>query len=404
LLDQLDKTAAEKLAGGEHDNIESDVDQDATESEESEQSVAATVAFDSSTPGLTNGLTAAPKIQDGKLQASVAWWFVLSCVAFEFWRTILIPSEIKALKDEVKTLHGQLKKKQTQVRRQSRLERYDTHSDDFHFQVDEQIASYKDLMRTSHERQLRAEADLKRLEKEVHEKEEARRRAAERERESIQEQEILRKKLQTQAEVQADQMQQMSALEQTKEELARLQMAHAQLNQVNAYHACIWSIKNVGLFLCLVNSAKGTKSEGWYDVQLYEAAEKEVNLARDLHRSNQEHFQVHTCALYTQQLEAGRQGEERFWRRLWMAISATMFCNKGREAADRNPTFARAAGSGGVAVDRDHPVHGGHPSPAAPRQPPLSSRPSPAAPLQPPLSCHPSPHEPFLSPGDPSPV
>jgi hypothetical protein len=72
LLDQLDKTAAEKLAGGEHDNIESDVDQDATESEESEQSVAATVAFDSSTPGLTNGLTAAPKIQDGKLQALVA--------------------------------------------------------------------------------------------------------------------------------------------------------------------------------------------------------------------------------------------------------------------------------------------------------------------------------------------
>ena len=87
-------------------------------------------------------------------------------------------------------------------------------------------------MRTSHERQLRAESDLKRLEKEVLEKEQAMKRCAEREREAIQEQEALRRKLQAQADLQADQAQQLSMLEQTKEELARLQMAHTQLNQV----------------------------------------------------------------------------------------------------------------------------------------------------------------------------
>uniref|UniRef100_A0A7S0QRI1 Uncharacterized protein n=1 Tax=Cryptomonas curvata TaxID=233186 RepID=A0A7S0QRI1_9CRYP len=227
LLEKLDKTAAETLAGAENENGESDIDQDAIESAtESEQS-ATTVAYDPPA-SIPNGNGTTPKHQDSRLLG-----------------------EIKSLKDEVKTLQGQLRKKQTQV--------------------DEQISSYKELMRTSHERHLRAEADLKRMEKEVIEKEEARRRSEEREREAIHEQELLRKKLQSQQELQADQLQQLSLLEQTREELARLQIAHAHLNQ------------------------------------LYEAAEKEVNLARDLHRSNQEHFQDREESLSTETLQFMRQ-------------------------------------------------------------------------------------------------
>ena len=67
MLDQLDKTAAEKLAGGEHETLESDVDADTSDTlVESEQS-ASTVAFDHSAHGLVNGGSSTPKTQDSKL-------------------------------------------------------------------------------------------------------------------------------------------------------------------------------------------------------------------------------------------------------------------------------------------------------------------------------------------------
>ncbi len=68
LLEKLDKTAAETLAGAENENGESDVDQDAIESAtESEQS-AITVAFDPASIPNGNGTT--PKHQDTRLLGS----------------------------------------------------------------------------------------------------------------------------------------------------------------------------------------------------------------------------------------------------------------------------------------------------------------------------------------------
>ncbi len=78
MLEKLDKTAAETLAGAENENGESDIDQDTTESAtESEQS-ATTVAFDPPS-SIPNGNGTTPKHQDSKLQGSVPVLLPLPC-------------------------------------------------------------------------------------------------------------------------------------------------------------------------------------------------------------------------------------------------------------------------------------------------------------------------------------
>lgn len=69
LLEKLDKTAAETLAGAENENGESDLDQDAIESATDSEQSATTVAYDP--PGsIPNGNSTTPKHQDSRLLGS----------------------------------------------------------------------------------------------------------------------------------------------------------------------------------------------------------------------------------------------------------------------------------------------------------------------------------------------
>jgi hypothetical protein len=66
LLEKLDKTAAETLAGAENENGESDIDQDAIESATDSEQSATTVAYDPPA-SIPNGNSTTPKHQDSRL-------------------------------------------------------------------------------------------------------------------------------------------------------------------------------------------------------------------------------------------------------------------------------------------------------------------------------------------------
>eukprot|EP00292_Cryptomonas_paramecium_P010376 CAMPEP_0113690912 /NCGR_PEP_ID=MMETSP0038_2-20120614/18091_1 /TAXON_ID=2898 /ORGANISM="Cryptomonas paramecium" /LENGTH=260 /DNA_ID=CAMNT_0000612363 /DNA_START=65 /DNA_END=844 /DNA_ORIENTATION=- /assembly_acc=CAM_ASM_000170 len=221
LLDKLDRTAAEKLAGSEHDG---EIDEALDETEDTETDTAVGTS-DLPLSGLQGDLN------NGALKA-------LKSEQIRYQR------EIKGLKEEIKQLNAKLTHKEKLVADTNQL--------------------YKDLMRKSSE-------DLKRLEAEIALKEESRRRHEEREREAVAEQENLRRQLKSQAALLEEHSSKAPELAATKQELARLQLEHAHITQV------------------------------------YEALEKEVQSARDLHRTDQLHFQDREESLSGETLQLMRQ-------------------------------------------------------------------------------------------------
>ena len=103
----------------------------------------------------------------------------------------------------------------------------------FTLQVEEHKTAYKELMKSAHERQLRMDADLKRIEKEIIEKDDARKRSEDREREAVMEQERLKRQLRSLDELHEQRSGQISTLEATQEELARLKLANAELSKAS---------------------------------------------------------------------------------------------------------------------------------------------------------------------------